>query len=88
MNKELVERFFKDNKLNVIPSKQQKKYEVFKYIADTFIEEDVIYDESEINDILSNIYPDYAIVRRYLVDYKFINRSEDCKKYWKEKVVK
>ncbi len=83
MNKELVERFFKDNKLNVIPSKQQKKYEVFKYIADTFIEEDVIYDESEINDILSNIYPDYAIVRRYLVDYKFINRSEDCRKYWK-----
>lgn len=88
MNKELVERFFKDNKLNVIPSKQQKKYEVFKYIADTFIEEDVIYDESEINDILSNLYPDYAIVRRYLVDYKFINRSEDCKQYWKEKVVK
>jgi hypothetical protein len=85
VNKELIERYFKDNKLNVIPSKHLKKYEVFKYISNEYLKEDVIYDEIEINNILKNIYSDYALLRRYLVDYKLIDRSRDCKTYWKKK---
>lgn len=36
----------------------------------------------EVNEILKAIYSDFAILRRYLIDYGFMERSRDCTKYW------
>ncbi|MGX4667923.1 DUF2087 domain-containing protein [Cerasibacillus sp. JNUCC 74] len=41
-----------------------------------------MYSEMEVNEILKAIYSDFAILRRYLIDYEFMERSRDCTKYW------
>ena len=40
--------------------------------------------EKEINDLLAMIYPDFATIRRFLIDYRFMTRSVDGKQYWIE----
>ena len=33
-------------------------------------------------EILKRIYEDNATIRRYLIEYGFLDRSKDCSKYW------
>lgn len=78
-----IEKFFKDDKLIVIPKKEQNKIEVFEF----FIEKikhfgNQTFSEKEINDIIKQYYADYAIIRRYLVDYGYLIRDHYGKKYW------
>ncbi|SHH64465.1 DUF2087 domain-containing protein [Caloranaerobacter azorensis] len=40
-----------------------------------------IYLEKEINRVLKRIYEDYAIIRRALIKYGFIERTNDCNSY-------
>ena len=53
--------------LKELPSRLKKKVVVLKEIANLF-EKDKIYKESKVNDIIAEVYPDYALIRRYLVD--------------------
>jgi hypothetical protein len=39
------------------------------------------YSESEVNERLSAIHPDYAALRRYLVDDEFLHRRDGF--YWR-----
>ncbi len=68
-------------RLREFPSKQKRKYLVLLHIVKAF-EASKKYTEEEVNDILFNIYPDFATLRRALVDYKFLERTKDCKQYW------
>ena len=44
------------------------------------------YSHKEINSILKAIYDDYATIRRALIDYDFMDRTDDLREYWlKEK---
>ncbi|MCL1990482.1 MAG: DUF2087 domain-containing protein [Defluviitaleaceae bacterium] len=70
-----LNKYFKDGKLLMIPKKQTVKLEIFAFFHHLF-ESDKSYHESEINNIIKEYYADYAIIRRYLVDYKFLNRDE------------
>lgn len=69
--------------LDVFPSKEKRKYIVLQEIIKRF-EIEQIYLEKEINDILKMIHPDFATIRRYLIDYRFMKRSSDGKEYWVE----
>lgn len=69
--------------LDVFPSKEKRKYIIAQEIIKQF-EVDRIYVEKEINDKLATIYPDFATVRRFLIDYRFMARSVDGKEYWIE----
>jgi hypothetical protein len=40
------------------------------------------YDERELNSIIKEIYEDYATIRRYLIEYGFMERTSNCKEYW------
>ncbi len=40
------------------------------------------YSEKEVNERLSSIYADFAILRRYLVNSHLLERSNDCREYW------
>jgi len=40
------------------------------------------YSESEVNDTLKLYYEDYVTVRRYLIQYKFMNRDKTGDSYW------
>ena len=69
--------------LDVFPSKEKRKYIIAQEIIKQF-EVDKVYIEKEINDLLATIYPDFATVRRFLIDYRFMTRSDDGKQYWIE----
>lgn len=69
--------------LDVFPSKEKRKYIIAQEIIKQF-EVDKMYVEKEINDLLATIYPDFATVRRFLIDYRFMTRSVDGKQYWIE----
>ncbi|MFE0442266.1 MULTISPECIES: DUF2087 domain-containing protein [Aerococcus] len=47
-----------------------------------------IYSEKEVNEILKPIYTDFAIIRRSLIDYGFMEHNQDCTEYWIKAKVK
>lgn len=66
--------FFVNGKLIKIPKKHNVKLEVFKIIYDKL--EDKIFTELELNEELKKYFDDYSLLRRYLVDYKFLCRDK------------
>lgn len=69
-------------KLKVFSKKEKKKIVILRKVASQF-EAGKQYTEPEVNDILQDIWHDYATMRRYLIEYGYLDRSKDCKVYWK-----
>lgn len=67
--------------LKVFSAKEKKKLVILRKIATQF-DRGVKYTENEINSILKPIYEDNATIRRYLIEYGFMERTNDCKEYW------
>lgn len=65
----------------VFPKKEKRKYILLCMLVHHF-EADKTYVESEVNDIIRPVYEDFVTIRRYLVDYKLLSRTDDCKSYW------
>lgn len=68
-------------KLKVFSSKEKKKIVILKKISEQF-DKNRHYSEKEVNEILKQIHEDFATIRRYLIEYGFMDRTNDCKKYW------
>lgn len=68
-------------KLIRFPAREKKKIVVLKKITESF-KEGKHYEEREVNRILKDIYDDYPTIRRYLIEYGFMSRTDDCKEYW------
>lgn len=73
-----------DGSLDTFPSKEKRKIIVLQNILTRF-EPNTVYAEKEINEILKTIYSDFATIRRYLIEYGFMERSRDCSEYWIKK---
>ncbi len=67
-----------------IPKKNHLKEILFFLISQIF-SDNVIYSEKEVNEILIPLYPDYCMIRRYLIDFNFLKRSLDGREYWLNK---
>jgi Uncharacterized protein conserved in bacteria len=61
-------------------NKDEKRNLIMQTITQQF-EKGKIYNEKEVNEILKSIYPDFATIRRSLIDYGFMNRTSDCREY-------
>ena len=61
--------------------KKEKKVAILTRIAQEF-EAGRRYTEPEVNGVLGAIYPDFATLRRYLIEYGFMQRTTDCREYW------
>lgn len=70
-------------KLATFPAKEKKKIIVLRKIVEQF-KDDKRYSEKEVNEILKDIYDDFATIRRYLIEYGFMERTNDCKHYWRK----
>lgn len=78
----ITETYFNaDGSLKTFPTKEKKKIVVLQHIAGTF-NSGKKYTEKEINAILSGIFNDFATIRRYLIEYGFMERYDDCSYYW------
>lgn len=67
--------------LRVFPPKEKRKLAILRRIIQEF-EKERIYSEKEINAVLKPIYADYVTIRRYLIEYGFMDRTTDCREYW------
>lgn len=68
-------------KLKTFSTKEKKKIVILKKISEQF-ERNKRYSEKELNNIIKEVYEDFATIRRYLIEYGFIERTNDCKEYW------
>lgn len=71
---------FTDGRLTHLPEKFEKRRIVLEEIAQRF-EPGTRYAEAEVNMVLHALYPDYAALRRYLVDAVLLSREEGY--YWR-----
>lgn len=69
----VLARFFSGERLTQIPLAHGKRRVVLERLSLDF-EPGVSYPESAVNEILSRRHPDYAALRRYLVDEGFLDR--------------
>ena len=68
-------------KLKFFSAKEKKKIVTLRKVVEQF-EKGKIYNEKEVNQILKAIYEDYPTMRRYLIEYGFMDRTTDCNQYW------
>jgi hypothetical protein len=81
MDQRVLRNFLTDDgRLRTIPSKQSKLLVVLDRLAQEF-EPGRTYREAEVNDILQRFHPDYAALRRYLVENGFMTRENSV--YWR-----
>lgn len=66
--------------LKVYSSKEKKKQVTLAFLAGLF-EADTIYTERQVNERLAAVWPNFATLRRALVDYGFLSRTRDCSRY-------
>ena len=83
----MIQKFFMDEPngcLKRFPPKEKQRLIVLKEIAKR-IESERMYDEKELNEVLKAIFDDYVMIRRYLIEYGFLDRKPDGSQYWLKK---
>lgn len=84
---EILKKYFpsgKDGVLSTFPKKEKHKLVILQEITKR-MDRNIHYTEKELNDILKPIYADFVTIRRYLIEYGFLDRARDGSQYWKKK---
>jgi hypothetical protein len=68
-------------RLKAIPKGEKRKLVLLRLIVKEF-EMEKHYTEKELNQILWSVYEDFVTLRRYLIEYGFMDRTRDCREYW------
>ena len=85
---EVLRRFVHNGRLLAMPAARGKRLVVLDHLAGLF-EPGRRYQEPEVNELLGRYHPDYAMLRRYLVDDGFLDRADEqgpgrsVKVYWR-----
>ncbi|MDN4494617.1 DUF2087 domain-containing protein [Ureibacillus aquaedulcis] len=66
------------------PPKEKQRIVILRAIVDRF-DASAVYTEKEMNGILKEIYEDFVLLRRYLIQYGFFDRKADGSAYWIKK---
>ncbi|HEL1633975.1 TPA: DUF2087 domain-containing protein [Streptococcus suis] len=75
-HQDIQEKFFRDGKLLVIPKKLKSKQVLFAYLQEELAKKGSTFTEKDVNAFLAEFYDNYAILRRYLVDYGYLSRDQ------------
>jgi hypothetical protein len=86
----VLRRFIHNGRLLAIPAAHGKRLVVLDHLAGLF-EPGRRYPEAEVNELLKRYHPDYALLRRCLVDDGFLDREDEpapsgshsVKVYWR-----
>lgn len=76
----VLRTFIIDGRLTQIPAKRKKQLAILQWLVEKF-KHGQTYSEAEINEIIQEIHPDSATLRRYLIDWKFMARDHGI--YWR-----
>ena len=74
-------KYFKNDKLMMIPKKEKNKLLVLQIVLEMLKAKSLEFTEKELNEAIKEVYPDYSLIRRYLVDYKFLERDNYGRMY-------
>jgi len=78
----IIEKLFnKDGVLRKFPSEESEKIVILTEVIKRFTIGET-YSEKEINEIIKEVFADYAMIRRDLITYGFIDRKQDGSAYW------
>jgi hypothetical protein len=73
---DVLRRFVHNGRLLAMPAAYGKRRVVLDHLAGLF-EPGRRYPEPEVNELLGRYHPDYAMLRRYLVDDGFLERADE-----------
>ena len=76
----LLDKYVKEGRLTSFPTKQKRKLVVLRYFAKLF-DPSLSYSEKEVNQIIKDVHDDYVTIRRYLIEYGFMERNRDGSDY-------
>lgn len=83
-NASILKKYFPDGVDGMItefPKKEKRKIAILKQLITRF-ETRKEYTEKEVNTILQTAFADYVTLRRYMIEYGFMDRKDDCSAYW------
>ncbi|RYD05882.1 hypothetical protein N752_08280 [Desulforamulus aquiferis] len=83
-SKKILGAYFKQGlhgPLELYPLKEKKRVVILRHLIKSF-DVDKTYAEKEVNEILKKYYSDYVLLRRNLIDYGFMERTQDGSLYW------
>lgn len=86
-NEKILNKFFPKGikgPLKSFPPKEKLRIIVLRALSERFVD-DQIYEEKEVNQLLEEAYHDYVLLRRYLIEYGFLDRKADGSQYWLKK---
>lgn len=72
--------FFVGERLKTIPANRKKRRVVLEWLAERF-DPEVRYREVEVNGVLGRYHPDFATLRRELIDGELLKREASV--YWR-----
>ncbi|MGA9595228.1 MAG: DUF2087 domain-containing protein [Acidimicrobiia bacterium] len=78
--RDVLRRFFSGTRLVEVPTNRSKRHLILERLAQEF-EPGLRYEESAVSFRLQLFHPDYAALRRYLVDEGFLTRADGV--YWR-----
>ncbi|OWR26738.1 transcriptional regulator [Saccharibacillus sp. O23] len=70
-----------DGPLRTFDLQEKQRLAVLRHLASR-LDDERAYTEKEINAALEPFYADYAILRRFLIEYGFVEREPDGSAYW------
>jgi hypothetical protein len=72
--------YFEGGRLKQIPTKQKKLLVILRWLAEQF-EPGRQYTEKQVNEIIARYHPDFASLRRELIDFHLLQRASGV--YWR-----
>ena len=76
----MVANFVEGGRLLSIPARRSRRLAVLRWLVEDF-QPGRRYAEAEVNRIISRRHPDFAALRRYLVDEELMQRNRSI--YWR-----
>lgn len=80
-DKKILRDYTRDGQLTQIPTKDKKCMVIMRWLATRF-QPDVRYTEKQVNAILTEVFADYASLRRMMIDFGFMRRERGGGDYW------
>ena len=77
----VLKNYIVNDKIIKIPRAEKKKIIILQYLLQKF-QINKRYTEKQVNEIIKNMHEDFVSLRRYLIQYGFMDREDNGSAYW------
>jgi predicted transcriptional regulator len=79
-SRKVLQTFFEDGQLTAMPMQPKKRRVILEYLLEEF-KPGVRYTEKQVSETLKRFHPDYALLRREMIEEKMMEREKGI--YWR-----